>query len=238
LAELLLWLNRVFELDPLAASLAAGGLALMVGARRRSDAALARASRVASRRWTTGAEAASEILHATGLEDVAVVPARGTFADYYDPATRTIRLDPSAFDGHSLAALAVAAHEVGHALQHARRDPPFPLAIRDALAIASRLGPPSALLAAATGFALAVPGLTTLGLAGFGLASALPILGLAVERDASRRARRALAMTALVASGQDELIASGLDAAACATLAVGLPRLRAPAWRRVAAEAP
>jgi Zn-dependent membrane protease YugP len=233
---LLIWLNRIFELNPVALGLFLAGIGLTCWARSRVDAALATAARVASRRRTTGAEAAEEILDATDLGDVAVVRARGPLADYYDPATRTIRLGASAFGGHSLASLALAAHEAGHAIQHARRDPPFPLAIRDGVALASRLGPAASSLTALVGFLLGVPDLTTLGLVAFGLTSALPLLGLPIERDASRRARRALAMTALVDSGQDALVAEVLDAVTWSTVAAGLPRFRAPTWRRLTPE--
>lgn len=231
---MLIWLNRVFAINPVAPAVMAVGLALAIWARRRVDGAFERGARVASKLWTTGAEAASEILASTGLEDVAVARTSGPFADYYDPATRTVRLSDSAFDGQSLTAVGLAAHEAGHALQHARRDPPIPLFIRDGLAQSARLGPASALLAVAAGFFFDVPTLLHGGMVIFTLMVALPLLGLPIERDASRRAQRALAMTALVESGQDEALSSILDAAAWIPLAATLPRLRAPAWRHLA----
>lgn len=234
---LLIWLNRVFAINPVAPAIMAVGLALAFWARRRVDGAFERGAKLASKLWTTGAEAATEILAATGLEGVSVARARGPFADYYDPETRTIRLSSSAHDGQSLTAVGLAAHEAGHALQDARRDPPMPLFVRDGLAQSARLGPASALLAAAAGFLLDAPSLLHGGMVIFTLLVALPLLGLPIERDASRRARRALAMTALVDSGQDEALASILDAATWITLASTLPRLRSPAWRRLAPDA-
>lgn len=228
--DLLIWVHRIFSIDPLALACLAAGLGLVLWARRRLDGALTAASGQASRGWATGAEAAAEILRATGLEGVAIESSRGPFADYYDPASQTIRLSEASFEGHSLAAVGVAAFEAGHALQHARRDPPMPLLVRDGLAQFARLAPAALGLAMAVGFLLDVPPLTHAAMAAFPLAVALPLLALPIERDAARRAARALAMTARVGSDQEETLHRALDALALRLVDAALPRLRKPAW--------
>ncbi len=234
----LLWLNRLFEIDPLALLTLVCGLTLAIWARRRVHSAYERGARLASKEPVTGGWAASEILRATELEALPEVElARGPFADYYDPTSRVVRLSPAVLHGQTLAAIGIAAHEVGHAIQHARRDPPLPLPVRDLLALVSRLATGSALIFMISGLVLVIPSLLHGGMILFGLNVLIQLAGLPIERDASRRAKRGLAMTALVESDQDEPLSAVLDAAVWEPVAATLPRIRTPAWRRIAPEA-
>jgi Zn-dependent membrane protease YugP len=211
-------------------------LALAVGmalrARWRLDAACGAAAEVPSRRALSGAEAAAEMLHRAGVEGVAVERGRGAMGQGYDEVARAVRLEGAVHDGRSLAAVALAAHEVGHALQHAGGDGPQPLEVRETLAIASRLGSGTAGLLLAVGLALDLPGLIAAGAVGLLGATAAPLGAIAVERDAARRARRVLAMSALVDSAEERLAGPIVEAAGGREVASILPRLRPPAWRR------
>jgi len=109
----------------------------------------------------------------------------------------------------------------------------MPLIVRDALAQAIRIVPGLAVMMVLVGFFLDVPKLTTFGMITLGLSFAMPLIGLPVERDASRRGRRALAMTALVGSDQDDAVTEVLDALAWHEVAAVLPRPRRPRWRSI-----
>ncbi|MBQ1230287.1 MAG: zinc metallopeptidase, partial [Clostridia bacterium] len=80
-----------------------------------------RYSKKISRTGRTGAEAAAQLLRANGVYDVRVERVRGNLTDHYDPRTRTLRLSESVHDSRSIAAIGVACHEAGHALQHAEK---------------------------------------------------------------------------------------------------------------------
>ena len=97
-----------------------------------------RYSRVPARSGLTGREVAQRILARRGLGEVEVRATRGQLDDHYDPRNRTVNLSPGVHDGRSLAALAIAAHETGHAMQHGEEW--FPLAFRSAIAPTVGLG--------------------------------------------------------------------------------------------------
>jgi Zn-dependent membrane protease YugP len=92
------------------------GIGLLATWRVRSN--FARFSRVEASSGLTGAEAAQRILHASGIADVEVVPVHGTLTDHYDPTNKRLALSEAVYGSRSIAALGVAAHECGHALQH------------------------------------------------------------------------------------------------------------------------
>lgn len=144
----------------------------------------------------TGGELARHLLDRFELRDVGVE--RTEAGDHYDPEARTVRLSPGNHDGHSLTAVTVATHEVGHALQHAREEKMFGLRRRlvRASVAGERIGgivllaaPVAVLLtrAPSAGLALLVAGIATMG-----LATIVHLVTLPVEFDASRRALAAL----------------------------------------------
>ncbi|MDR7579310.1 MAG: zinc metallopeptidase, partial [Armatimonadota bacterium] len=107
-------------------------------AQYRVMSAFRRYSRVPAGVGLSGAEVAARILQAAGLYDVRVEPVRGMLSDHYDPRTRTLRLSPEVYGTPSVAALGVAAHEAGHALQH--RENYAPLALRNAIVPVAGIG--------------------------------------------------------------------------------------------------
>jgi len=105
--------------DPIYLLVCLPGLALSAWASLKVKSTFARYSQVRAQSGLTGAEAARELLRLRGVNDVRVEPVQGFLSDHYDPGARVLRLSPDVYNGHSLASLGVAAHEAGHALQHA-----------------------------------------------------------------------------------------------------------------------
>lgn len=134
----------------------------------------------------TGAETALAILQRNGLRHVRVESVPGDLSDHYDPRERVVRLSEANYHGRSVAGAAVAAHEVGHALQHAGGY--APLAWRSSLApvagLGANFGPWIVILGAMVG----ALGMVQLGIALFGAAVLFQLVTLPVEFDASRRA--------------------------------------------------
>ncbi len=205
--------------------LAAAALALLAQARVRST--FARWSRTGTRSGLTGAEVATLLLRSRGISDVRVEPVRGFLSDHYDPRSRTLRLSEQVYGSRSIAALGVAAHEAGHALQHA--DAYAWLEMRSRLvpvvAIGSSLGgwlfPLGVMVAwvAQNDFGQLLLFVAALGFAAVVLFS---LITLPVEIDASRRAIALLGNAGVLVGEEQE----GARAV-----------LRAAAWTYVAAAA-
>ena len=100
-------------------------------AQSKVNSAFRRYSRVRNERGFTGAEAARRVLDANGLNDVAIEQVRGSLTDHYDPRKRVLRLSESVYGVQSIAAVSVACHEAGHAIQHAENY--SPLSIRNSI---------------------------------------------------------------------------------------------------------
>ncbi len=188
-------------------------------------AQVARARRVPAASGLSGAETAA----------LSVVADAGRLSDHYNPLTRTLALSHEVYHGRDAAALGIAAHEAGHALQHARGY--LPMWVRSALVpvagLGSALGPWLVIAGIALGAAqqAAVPGigwwLAAVGLALFGAAAAFTVVTLPVEFDASARARRLLEEYGLIRAGGEEaaavrgvLTAAGLTYVAAAATSV------------------
>ena len=118
--------------DPLYMMMIAPTFILSLVAQGWVKSAFAKYGKIANRRGMTGAEAARRILDASNLSQVRIEPAKGHLSDHYDPRTKVLRLSPDVYSRPSLAAVGVAAHEAGHALQDAKEY--VPLKIRSALA--------------------------------------------------------------------------------------------------------
>lgn len=169
------------------------GLLLSLWASVRVKGTFHQFSQVGTRAGLTGAEVARLILQRSGIDDVRIEPVPGAMTDHYDPRTKTLRLSEPVFASRSIAACGVAAHEVGHAIQHAHGY--APLKFRSAWVPMANTGGTLSLIVlilAATlgGFHRAGVGstLATVGLALFGCTTLFTLVTLPVEFDASRRA--------------------------------------------------
>ena len=163
------------------------GAVLSLIASAKVNSTFNRYKRVRSASGMTGAEAAQRILHQNGIYDVAVEHVRGNLTDHYDPKNKVLRLSDATYASNSVAAVGVAAHECGHALQH--HVGYLPLRIRSAIVpvanIGSRLGIPIILLGVLLGSNYF---LIELGIWVFSLAVLFQIVTLPVEFNASNRA--------------------------------------------------
>ena len=149
-------------------------------------------SRVRNRAGFTGAQVATQMLQNAGIYDVSVQRVAGNLTDHYDPRTKTLRLSQSVYDSTSVAALGVAAHETGHAIQH---DVGYaPLALRSFFVPLANFGSKLAIPLIIIGFMFSGGGstLVTLGILFFSLSVAFTIITLPVEFNASSRAIRLL----------------------------------------------
>jgi Zn-dependent membrane protease YugP len=147
-------------------------------------------SRVSNRRGMTGAQAAYEVMRANGVMNVRIERVGGNLTDHYDPRSNVIRLSDSVYDSTSVAAVGVAAHEAGHAVQYAVNYAPIRIrmAIVPITNIGSQLSWPLILL----GLVFSMQALLGLGVLCFSLSTLFQLITLPVELDASHRAIVAL----------------------------------------------
>ncbi len=156
----------------------------------RVSTTFSRYSSLPSRRGLTGAEVARQMLDRNGLRDVAVEAIRGNLTDHYDPAKRVVCLSDTVYGSTSVAAIGVAAHETGHAIQHAQAYLPlkFRTAIFPVVRFSSAIALPLAILGLIVGWAP----LTDFGILLFSLIVLFQLVTLPVEFNASTRAITAL----------------------------------------------
>jgi uncharacterized protein len=200
-----------------------GTLVLTLGVQWWLRSTYGRWERVANASGLTGADTARAILRANGLHDVKVEAVPGQLSDHYDPRTKTVRLSEAHFRVPSVAGAAVAAHEVGHALQHAKAY--APLQIRSSLVPVAQIGQNFGPWIVVGGFVLGVAGMVEVGIALFGAAVLFQLVTLPVEFDASKRAvvemeRLGLATSADVGGSKQVLNAAALTYVAAAAASV------------------
>ena len=179
----------------------AGPLALGLWAQSKVKRTFARWSEVPVRNGMTGAQAAAAVIRASGLPDVEIRPVEGRLSDHYDPRSRTLNLSADVGQASTVAALGVAAHEAGHAIQDARGY--VPMRVRQTVVPVASIGSSLAFPLIFLGFILGSFGLVNVGLALFTAIVLFQLVTLPVEFDASRRALVALRDGGLLAS--DEL---------------------------------
>lgn len=215
--------------DPLYWLVIGAGMLLSGLASARVKSAFAKYSRLGTRSGLTGAQVAREILRANGIAEVTVEPIAGRLSDHYDPRGRVLRLSPEVHDGRSMAAFGVAAHEVGHALQHAHGH--ALLRFRSAWVPVANLGSGLSIFviiaAAVLGGASTLWG-STLAWVGIGLfatTTVFTLVTLPVEFDASRRALATLRSTGLATGEELRGAKAVLDAAALTYVAAFISSL-------------
>jgi uncharacterized protein len=191
------------------------GFLLGLYAQMKLRSAYARYSRLPAHSGLTGAGAAREILDSAGLREVPVNEVPGHLTDHYDPMRKALFLSSENFHGHSLAALGVAAHEAGHALQH--KAAYLPMQLRMALVPVTQIASNAALwivlLGSLVGFAF-FQKLAPFAIAVFGAITLFHLVTLPVEFDASRRAKEMLGRLGLVSPQERGGVARVLNAAA------------------------
>jgi hypothetical protein len=179
------------------------GVPLLIGlwAQFRVSGAFKKWGEVRATSNITGAEAAREILQAAQIHDVQVVETNDFLGDHYDPSKKRLCLSTNVYNTPSVAALGIAAHETGHAIQHAKAYAPLKLrmAIVPITSIASRMLP----FVIIGGLFFHITGLITLGIYCYMILLAFQLITLPVEFDASRRAKIILDQMGMVQPGQE-----------------------------------
>ena len=175
------------------------GVIICLAASAKMRSTFNRYSRVRSHSGLTGREAAQEVLRRAGIYDVRVERVSGNLTDHYDPRTKVLRLSDATYNSTSLAAVGVAAHECGHAMQHAQGY--APLKIRGSLVPLANLG--STLAWPLILIGLVFTGRSSemflnLGILAFSLAVLFQLVTLPVEFNASRRAVRILGSSGIM----------------------------------------
>jgi Zn-dependent membrane protease YugP len=175
---------------------------LMMAVQLYVKSAYNRWSRVPVRSGTTGAQAAQRLAQSGGLYDVRVEGISGNLTDHYDPRTKRLRLSPAVYQGQSVAALAIAAHELGHALQD--HEGYFPLRLRAAMVPAVNIGSYLGWILIMIGIVIQAFELAWVGVAVFSAGALFALATLPVELNASARAKSLLRDTGLIYGAEEE----------------------------------
>ena len=206
--------------DPLYLIIALPALLLGMYAQARVKNNFNKYSQVRTWRGLSGAEVARSLLNSQGLYDVQVEESKGFLSDHYDPRSKTLRLSPEVYRTPSVAAAGIAAHEMGHALQHANAY--VPLQIRSALVPAVQFSSNLAPWIIIIGFLLQAYSLAWVGVILFAGAVVFSLITLPVEFDASRRAKQLLVSEGVLSVQETEGVNKVLDAAALTYVAAAI----------------
>lgn len=198
--------------DPLYLIIILPGLLLSLWASYRVKSSFSKYSRVRSARGLTGAEAAAELLRRSGITDVRIVRSRGMLSDHYNPITKTLALSEEVYSSNSVAALGVAAHEAGHAIQHARKY--APLWLRSVLVPTAGIGSSLGYLVMFLGLVMASTQMVLVGAILFCGVLLFQVVTLPVEFNASSRAKTLLLEYGIILPQEREGVDRVLNAAA------------------------
>jgi Zn-dependent membrane protease YugP len=207
------------------------GIPLILGiwAQIRVSGAFSKWGRVRATSNITGAECAREILHAAQIDDVDVVETNDFLGDHYDPTKKRLCLSSNVYHTPSVAALGIAAHETGHAIQHAKAYAPLKarMAIVPVTMIASQALP----FIIIGGFWFGITGFITLGIYCYLILAIFQLITLPVEFDASRRAKIILQQMGIVQQGREVAgVNNVLNAAALTYVAAFIAALGNLLW--------
>lgn len=195
------------------------GMVLSLGASAKMKSTFAKYRAVRSRSGFTGMEAARRILHTAGIYDVEIVPISGSLTDHYDPRSKRLALSQDVYNRTSVAAVCVAAHECGHAIQHASGY--APLNLRSAIVPLANLGSGLSWPIFLAGLIFSIRSLTTAGIVLFSLAVLFQLVTLPVEFNASSRALKLLGTTGIL-SPEENMGAKRVLTAAALTYVAAL----------------
>jgi Zn-dependent membrane protease YugP len=178
----------------------------------RTHSAFKKFSRVRTLRGLTGAQAAQEMLRRAGIHDVQVVPTRGFLSDHYNPTNKTLALSEATYASSSVAAVGVACHEAGHAIQHAQGYKP--LWLRSALVPTANIGSSGGYFVMLFGLLFHSPNMIYLGALLFAAVLLFQIVTLPVEFDATARAKQLAVDAGIVQQSERQGMDKVLNAAA------------------------
>jgi Zn-dependent membrane protease YugP len=183
----------------------------------------AKYSKKMSQRNITGTQAAAYLLKVNGITDVKLGRIKGNLTDHFSPSEKVLRLSDSTFDSTSIAAIGVAAHETGHAIQHAKKY--FPLVFRRVLVPIANIGSSAGPWLAILGIVMSFPLLTDIGILLFAGAVLFYLVTLPVEFNASSRALKTLKEAGVMNKEELKGVKKVLGAAAMTYVASALVSL-------------
>lgn len=197
--------------DPMYLVIVLPGILLGLWATFKTKTTFEHYSHEVSAKGITGAQAAARLLEGAGIRDVRIEEVDGFLSDHYDPSARVLRLSPGVYRSASIAAIGVACHEAGHAIQHATGY--GALGLRTALVPAVNIASPGAYLFLLAGMILNFPPLIWVGILCFTMAVIFSLITLPVEYDASERAKKLMVSAGIVTPAEAKGAAEVLSAA-------------------------
>jgi Zn-dependent membrane protease YugP len=220
----------MFYFDPTYFLFILPALALSLWASWRTKSAFQKYSQVRTLRGLTGAQAAQVMLQSAGIQDVEIVPTHGMLTDHYNPVTKKLALSEGVYASNSVAAVGVACHEAGHAVQHAEHY--APLWLRSTLVPVANVGSTAGYLIMALGLMLMYmsrgqggQGVVLFGAVLFSAVLLFQIVTLPVEFDASARAKRLAVQNGIVLEQERAGMDRVLNAAALTYVAAAISTL-------------
>ena len=209
--------------DPMYFLFLAPGLALSLWASFRVKRAFKKYSKVPSARGMTGAEAAAELLRGAGITGVRIVPTHGMLSDHYNPINKTLALSEKVYRTNSIAAIGVATHEAGHAIQHARNY--APLWVRSLLVPTASIGSGLGYIVMVLGMLFSSTNMVLVGAVLFSAVLLFQIVTLPVEFNASSRAKALVVEQGIITQQEREGVDKVLNAAAMTYVAAAISTL-------------
>jgi Zn-dependent membrane protease YugP len=209
--------------DPMYFLFIVPGLALSLWASFRVKRTFNKYSQVPSRSGRTGAQAAQMLLNSAGIHDVRIVRSQGMLSDHYNPLTKTLALSEPVHDSTSVAAIGVATHEAGHAIQHARKY--APLWVRSALVPTANIGSSVGYFVMLGGLFLSSQNMVLVGAILFSAVLLFQVVTLPVEFNASARAKTLVLEQGIVTAEEREGVSRVLNAAALTYVAAAVSTL-------------
>jgi len=210
----------MFLFDPRYMIFMLPAILLMMAAQAYVSSAYQRWSKVMARSRLSGAQAAQRLITSGGLYDVRVEPVGGKLTDHYDPRTKVLRLSQGVYEGQSVASLAIAAHELGHAMQD--QEGYMPLRFRAALVPAVNIGSYLGWILIILGLLLRFTNLAWLGVLVFSGGAVFALATLPVELNASARAKRLLTDAGIIYGEEESKGVNSVLNAAALTYIAGL----------------
>ena len=209
--------------DPFYMAIMFIGLMISFGAQMWVKSSTSKWDKVALKGGLTGKDIAARILRARGITDVSIESVSGVLSDHYDPRNKTLRLSHGVFNGRSVTAAGIAAHEVGHAIQDA--DNYALMGFRQVLVPVANIGTQAGIWMVIIGAMIGLTGIAKLGVLLFGGFVLFTIITLPVEIDASSRAKKLLLSNNIVTKEEAVGVSAVLTAAAGTYLAAALTAL-------------
>ena len=199
------------------------GLALSLWASFKTRSAFNKYSKVRAATGLTGAQAAQRMLQSAGITDVKILRTHGTLSDHYNPLTKELKLSEPVYDQPSVAAIGVACHEAGHAIQHAEKY--APLWLRSVLVPTANIGSSLGYIVMIAGLFMGLMKVFIIGAVMFSMVLLFQVVTLPVEFDASARAKKLAFANGLVLDSERQGMSKVLNAAALTYVAAAVSTL-------------